>query len=116
LVFDGLSVGADAQVERGALRLRHVLTPLLVAGVMPQAGRIAENRTPATERLLLHCNSLAVDRLLLGPDATVRVVVASLIAMTANGLPSRLWLKHYRPQCKRSIRGIPARDRSMMQD
>ena len=36
LVLDGLSVGADAQVERGTLRLRHVLIPLLVAGVMRQ--------------------------------------------------------------------------------
>ena len=44
LVFDGLSVSADAQVVRGALLFRHVLTPLLVAGVKPQAGRIAENR------------------------------------------------------------------------
>jgi hypothetical protein len=33
-ILDRLSVGAGAQVERGALRRRHAMTPLLVAGVM----------------------------------------------------------------------------------
>jgi hypothetical protein len=36
LVFGGLSIGADPQVERGALNLRHVLLATLVAAVMPE--------------------------------------------------------------------------------